>query len=513
MPSATNEHELFFAGRLSKPMSELLRKNNEGPRLTWELENLEHVIQVDRAHAVMLSESGLLTSRDASAIIGVLESIKATGAKQFVVEPGAGSIVLQIERKLAEHVGSDVAGRLVIARSRLDQGATVWRMSQRVHVQHVAKALLSLEETLTDVAENYRDVPSITHTHLQQAQPATFGHYLLAFRDRLQDAFQILTQLYARIDRCPLGAVGLSGTDLDIDRHRTQDLLGFSEILENSRLGRDGYYQIEIASALALIMTYLNDLATDLHIGSSIEFGTIELDDSHTSTSSIFPQKKNPYALETIKGKAADALGWVTSAFATFRSEGSGDTGPRSVYQLELACGKTAEMLQLMSEVVDSMTVNEWRFEQLLDDAWVTTNRLGNALLTRYGMSYRNAHSVVARLVKNCLDQRVSKTKVTMDMLNNAAEEMGAPSIQMPQEELKLLLDHRDYIQSSRSLGGVGPFEFDRLLQEAKRQNLEDRGWLVDLKTMVAEAGRKLDAACTALHASVRDEKVVQNGH
>ncbi|KAL3485483.1 L-Aspartase-like protein, partial [Aspergillus germanicus] len=182
---------------------------------------------------------------------------------------------------------------------------------------------------------------------MQQAQPATFGHYLLAFHARLADCFQQLSQLYDRVNRCPLGAVGLSGTELPIDRTITASLLGFPAIQDNSLTGRDAYYQIEFAFSLGIVMTILNDLCTDLHIHSATEFGYVELDDSHCSTSSIFPQKKNPVALEAVKLTAAESHGWVAAALAIFRNEGTADQYYRSLPFLPTACTSTANMLRL----------------------------------------------------------------------------------------------------------------------------------------------------------------------
>ncbi|KAK4501039.1 hypothetical protein PRZ48_006845 [Zasmidium cellare] len=501
MPSKIeNGGEPFFAGRLSKPMSELLRQNNEAPRLVWEQKNMSHILQVDLAHAVMLQEQGLITRQQACDLVKALQGISKGG--QFVTKDGYGSMVLQIEGHVAKQIGEDTAGRLAIARSRLDQGATVWRLSAKAQMRDITEELARLQDTLLSVAARYSATPSINYTHLQQAQPATFGHYLLAFRDRLQDSFDALTQIYERVDRCPLGGVGLSGTDFDIDRHRTASLLGFAEVLDNSRLCRDSYYQVEIMSALAMMMIYLNDLCTDLHIYSSNEFNTIELDDSHTSTSSIFPQKKNPYALETIKAKAAEAMGWTTTAFAIFRNEGTGDTGARSVSQLDGARDTCIAMLRLTAEVIDGLSVNEERYESLLEGAWVTTNRLSNILLAEFGMSYRSAHGVVARLVKNCLTKGIPKTAVTVDMLQAAAREMDVDPISITQEGLTLALDHKAFIHNSRSFGGVGPDQVERMESLARAKNSANHQWVAGKELKSIEAIKELDAVCAKLQQS-----------
>ncbi|KAK5994503.1 Argininosuccinate lyase [Cladobotryum mycophilum] len=504
MPAAKSVAESFAAGRLSKEMCDLLKECNEKPRLEWEVKNLSTVTYVDSAHVVMLASEGHISTDQAAALLHELDEITKAGPQMFSIVPGHGSIVLQMERLLSERLGEDIAGRLPIARSRLDHGSTIRRISDRANILGVTKALLVLHESLIKVAAKHGGTAMISYTHLQQAQPATFGHYLLAFNERLQDSFDQLTEIYRRIDRCPLGAVGLSGTDLRINRQQTASLLGFSEVLDNSRLGRDSYYQIEATFALSMIMVILNDLCTDLHIYSSTEFGTIELDDSHCSTSSVFPQKKNPYGLETVKGRAGDAQGWVAAAMATFRNEGTGDTGNRNVSLLGDACKTTMNMVRLTAEVIEGLTVHKKRYEELLSKAWVTTNRLGNILLSKHGLNYRTAHGVVGRLVKKCLDNDIDKTDVTVDLLQEAAREMGvAEPIAMSQTELTLALDHTEFLRKCISYGSVGPKEFERLLMKRSKQHYENISWVQGKEMYLAEAGKQLDKAVDDVMSTV----------
>ncbi|TQV94067.1 argininosuccinate lyase [Cordyceps javanica] len=495
MPSYKPLPKQFAEGRLAKPMSELLRSYNEGPRLAWEVKHLSAIVRVDRAHVVMLARQGYMTRAHAGALLAELDDIGAAGPAAFAVAPGYGSMVLQMERVLAERLGDDVAGRLPVARSRLDQGAAVRRLADRDGLLRVVGGLLALDDALVAAAARHARTPFLGYTHLQQAQPATYGHYLLAFSDRLHDSFQQLAQAYRRVDRCPLGAVGLAGTTLAIDRHLTARLLGFSDVLDNARLGRDAYYQAELVFALTMAMTLLNDLCTDLHLYSSVEFATVELDDALCSTSSVFPHKKNPYALETVKTKAAEAQGWVVSALAVFRNEGTGDTNGRNVAFIDDACDTTAAMMRLTAEIVRGVTVREARCEELLSRAWVTTNRLGNVLLTDHHLDYRSAHSVVGRLVKNCLDNGVAKPNVTVEMLHEAVAEMGMEPIDMTQEDLVAALSHTEFINNSISHGSIGPEQVERLLVKATRRHYKSLAWVDETTRRLKVADSELDAA------------------
>ncbi|KAH8174179.1 lyase domain-containing protein [Sarocladium implicatum] len=491
-------------GRLTRLMSPLLQDWNEKPRLKWEIENLAHVLRVDQAHIVMLAEQKLLSKAHAAQLLFELRKLAEAGPDGLEIQPGFGNIVLQVEQHLASKLGEDIAGRLPIARSRLDQGPTLHRLVDREAILDVMNGAAQAQATLIEKAEEYRHVPMIHYTHLQQAQPANFGHWLLAFSNRLGDSLQRLRLVYLQTNRSPLGSVGQAGTDLPTSRHRTAELLGFPSVLENSRLGRDGYYEITIVFELAMIMTVLNDLCSDLHIFSSNEFRTVETDDSHCQTSSVFPHKKNPYALETIKTASASAHGWIATALALFRNEGTSDHASRSVGCLPEAFRVTRGMLQLMVEILDRMTVKEARWEELLSQAWVTTNRLGNILLTKYHMSYRTAHGVVARLVKKALDKGLQRDELTPGMLDDAAVAMGVKPINMTSDELRSSLEHREFINSIRSLGGVGPAEVSRLLSVAKEEQLALLDWIASREVYLADAESRL--------AGVVENLIVEGG-
>ncbi|KAL2793390.1 L-Aspartase-like protein [Aspergillus keveii] len=493
MSTNKSKSKPFTAGRLAKPTSQLLQDYVDGPALKGELRLLPHVVQVDRAHLIMLAAQGLVTDEQAGSIIEALEDLDKDGEEQFSAKPGYGTINLQIEEYLSQRLGHNIAGRLPIGRSRIDHGATVRRVSDRANLLNVQNALLSMQEALLRASEQHANTPIISFTHMQQAQPATFGHYLLAFHTRLVDCFQQLSQLYDRVNRCPLGAVGLSGTELPIDRAITTSLLGFPAIQDNSLTGRDAYYQIEFAFSLGMIMTILNDLCTDLHIHSATEFGYVDLDDSHCSTSSIFPQKKNPVALEAVKLAAAESHGWVAAALAIFRNEGTADQYYRSLPFLPTACNSTANMLRLTAEIVDGLIVKRERCEQQLAKAWVTTSRLGNALLLRHELDFRTAHSLVGRMVKICLARGMTPREVTVEVFQEAAGEMGVSGVKISQEELITALDYRRFLQECNSAGGVGAQEFLRLLERAKEQNDENMSWADEKERLLATARFGMD--------------------
>ena len=196
----------------------------------------------------------------------------------------------------------------------------------------------------------------------------------------------------------PLGAVGLSGTSWPLDRHRTTELLGFSAVLENSKLGREAFYAADAIASLSFIMATLNDLSTDLHLWSSTEFGFVESDDAYCGTSSMFPQKKNPDGLEAVKKAAGGSVTWLATALATFRAEGTGDQAMRDLPLLDDALETTEGMLELLTGIVSTLVVHQERMRKALDGSWCTASNLADVIVRKTGLSFRQVHHVVARL-------------------------------------------------------------------------------------------------------------------
>jgi argininosuccinate lyase len=334
---------------------------------------------------------------------------------------------------------------------------------------------------------------------MQQAQPWVFGHYLLSIVTRLTEDFTRLTESYARVNLNPLGAVGLSGTSWPLDRHRTTELLGFSAVLENSKLGREAFYAADAIGALSIAMSTLNDLATDLHIWSSTEFGFVESDDAYCGTSSIFPQKKNPAGLETVKKVAGGSVTWLATALGTFRAEGTGDQAVRDLPLIDEALEATEGMLDLFTGIIATLIVHEARMREALNGSWCTASNLADVIVRETGLSFRQVHHVVARLVRICLTEDITPTTVTVEVLNRAAQETIGRDVQLSQATLTKALDSENFVQTRVTTGSVAPAEVDRMLEVAKDQLAEGRSWVAAERARIGEAIAKLDAAIDSI--------------
>ncbi|WWD20559.1 argininosuccinate lyase [Kwoniella shandongensis] len=498
-----NSHEAvaFTEARLASGPHPLQLKYDSLPQLERETREFDQYIRIDLAHLVMLAEQDILSPTHARQLFPALLEIRARGVDAVAIDPAQGTLLLQVEGELVKRLGEDVAGRLHTARSRIDQGATARRMYKREKLIVVMQNNITLQGILISTAEKYVDTIMPTYTHMQQAQPSTFGHYLLSIASRLHDDFVRCASAMQRVNKNPLGGVGLAGTSWPINRDRTAGLLGFEGLINNSKLAREAYYAAEIASCLSFTMATLNDLATDLHIWSSTEFGMVELDDSFCSTSSIFPQKKNPVCLEVIKLAAGAAINWGGSALAAFRCEGTGDQAMRTVPLLDEAFETTKGMLELAGGIIETIIVKDRRMAEILQKSWCTTSNLADVLVREKGLSYRQAHHAVARLVRLCEVGQVARDQVTPDLLQQASMETLGRSLKMGKEELLATLDPVEFVKTRISRGAPGPIEVRRLVEESRDDVQEDEAWLSELKARLVSAEVELQKAIEEIMA------------
>jgi argininosuccinate lyase len=485
--------------RLTRKAADALIRAFEAPQLERQLRHFSEYLSVDRAHVVALVEQGIIDRSRGAEILRHLTELSKQEVKQESFPPELGSILLQVEHKLANKLGEKTAGYLSVGRSRIDQMTTARRLYKRRGILDVANAITELQSVLIEQAYRYEATVMPGYTCLQHSHPWVFGHYLLSFADRLSDDFERMTEIYVRVNRSTLGAAGLSGTSWPLDRRRTMELLGFSDLVCNSRLAREAYYAAELVGGLSFVMCDLNDLATDLHIWSSYEFGLVETDDTYCATSSIFPQKKNPIALEAIKFAAGAAVNWLPTALATFRSEGSGDVTMREVPISDDALRQTSEMLRLFVGVLSTMTVNVGRMRELASANWSTATDIADLLVRNRGISFREAHHVVARLVRDALASNRKPSDVTPSMLaESAAQTLGYP-LHVSESELRDALDPDHFAQTRRTEGGISVAEVRRMSGLAAQRVIYQRDWVEARKYEDVLSSEKLDSAVNSI--------------
>lgn len=492
---------LLTEARLSAPAASRLIKYHDLPALEREKKQFKEFIAVDLAHTAMLTEEGIIARNAGKAILQQLLAIREMNAADFPTDVRKGSFLLQIESFLFAEIGEDVGGQMHTGRSRIDQGATVRRLYKRNRLLDVMDRINDLQEAINVQASRHAHTVMPGYTHMQHAQPWVFGHYLLSFSSRLHDSFQRLAEAWARVNRNPLGAVGLAGTSWPLNRARTTELLGFDGLIENSKLGREAYYAAEAIAALAFVMADMNDLATDLHIWSSVEFGLVESHDSYCGTSSIFPQKKNPAGLETVKKAAGSAVTWLATALASFRAEGTGDQAMRDLPLIDEALSSTEGMLDLLAGVIETLIVHEDRMAASLNGSWCTASNLADVIVRERGLSFRQVHHIVARAVRMSLARRITPSKLTGAMLDEASRETTGIELRMSDDMVRDALDPRRFVETRVTEGSVAPAQVARLLDHAEFDLAQDRRWMKSTRTRLEAANERLARAVEQLIA------------
>ena len=360
-------------------------------------------IEGSLAHAAMLVAQGILTAADGAAIADGLQRIrKEIDEGRFEFQVALEDIHMNVESRLRDLIG-DAAGRLHTARSRNDQVATDFRLWVRRAIDDLSGELKDLIHALIDRAEQHAATIMPGYTHLQPAQPVTFGHHLLAYVEMLGRDLGRLGDCRKRLNECPLGAAALAGTSFPIDRAATAEALGFDRPTANSMdsvSSRD--FALEYLAALSIMGVHLSRLAEEIVIWMSDGFRFIQLSDAYTTGSSIMPQKRNPDAAELVRGKVGQVVGALTQLLIivkglplSYGKDLQDDKAPTFAASdaMALCVAATAGMIR-------DMRVNEARLRQATDGGFLTATDLADWLVRELGLPFRNAHHVTGELVR-----------------------------------------------------------------------------------------------------------------
>jgi argininosuccinate lyase len=373
------------------------------------------------AHAAMLGRQGIVTSDEASALVSGLRVV------QDEIEAGKVQPDLRwedihsfVESRLREIVG-EVAGKLHTARSRNDQVALDTRMFARASIKEICSSLALLQKTLLEMAAGNIQVVMPGYTHLQRAQPVLLSHHLLAYFEMFQRDVERLRDCYRRTNVLPLGAGALAGVPYAIDRTFVAGQLGFDALSRNSMDAvSDRDFLVEQLADLSLVMAHLSRLAEEVILWSTAEFGFLELDDNYSTGSSIMPQKKNPDVAELVRGKTGRVYGSLLGLLTTIK-------GLPLTYNKDMQEDK-----EQLFDAVDTVSASLRMFAGMLGTAVIRGERMREAAsgsfstatdvadyLVRKGLPFRQAHEVVGRLVRHCIERQCTLAEVPLAELNS----------------------------------------------------------------------------------------------
>ncbi|MEO1195219.1 MAG: argininosuccinate lyase [Pseudomonadota bacterium] len=380
-------------------------------------------IEGSRAHAAMLAATGILDSKDAEAIgEGLLTVLSEIETGKFAFRTDLEDIHMNVEARLKDIVG-DAAGRLHTARSRNDQVATDFRMWVRGQCDAADTGLKALQIALVGQAEAGADWVMPGFTHLQVAQPVTWGHHMLAYVEMLGRDRGRFADARARMNESPLGAAALAGTSFPIDRNMTAAALGFDRPMANSLDAvSDRDFALEFLSATAITATHLSRMAEELVIWSSAQFQFVALPDRFTTGSSIMPQKKNPDAAELIRAKIGRILGAAVGLFTVMKGLPLAYSKDMQEDKEQVFDAADALMLSLaaMEGMVSTMQANTDALRAAAATGFSTATDLADWLVREAGLPFRDAHHVTGALVAEAEKRGVDLPDLDLETLQAA---------------------------------------------------------------------------------------------
>jgi argininosuccinate lyase len=460
--NSLNKKDTSWSGRFNEPVAELVKKYTASVGFDYRLAAYD--IQGSLAHAHMLSEQSIISRQDFAAIEkGLQEIAQEIEAGKFEWLLDLEDVHLNIEKRLTDKIG-DAGKRLHTGRSRNDQVATDVRLWLRATADQVIAGLHQLQSSLLDLAEAHYDTVMPGFTHLQVAQPVTFGHHLMAYYEMLKRDAARFVDCRKRINRLPLGAAALAGTSYPIDREMVAKTLGFDGVCENSLDAvSDRDFAIEFTFAASLVMTHLSRLSEELILWSSPRFAFIDIADRFCTGSSIMPQKKNPDVPELVRGKTGRVYGHLTALLTLMKGQplAYNKDNQEDKEPLFDTADTLLVTLEIYADMMRGITVNKENMRQAASEGFATATDLADYLVKK-GMPFRDAHEVVALAVRHAVDQNVDLSDLPLASLQKFAPEIS--------DDVYAVLTLEGSLQSRNHIGGTAPVQVKAAIARAKKE-------------------------------------------
>ncbi len=417
---------MMWAGRFSKEIASDVNDFNSS--VGFDARMYRQDITGSIAHATMLAEQGIIDRAESETIIaglkGILEDIKSGSLE---IDPNAEDIHMFVEAELTKRVG-DAGKRLHTARSRNDQVALDLKLYLKDEIKEIAGMLRELIDTVVSVSEQHLDTVMPGYTHMQRAQPITFAHHLMAYAQMFARDLDRLADCFSRTDVMPLGSCALAGTTYPLNRRRTAELLGFSDITLNSLDGvSDRDYAIELCSALSMLMMHLSRFSEEVILWCSWEFKFIELDDAYSTGSSIMPQKKNPDITELIRGKTARVYGDLNTLLTMMK-------GLPLAYNKDMQEDKEAIFdatdtvklcIKTFIPMLATMTVYKENIRAAAAKGFINATDCADYLVKK-GMPFRTAYKLTGTLVAICIEKNTTLEQLPIEEYKKLSEKFDS---------------------------------------------------------------------------------------
>ena len=457
------------SARIKTDSSKLLKELNNS--LPFDKELYQEDIQGSLAHSLMLKKQGIISEKDYQDIQrGLKQILREIEEGKFNFETDDEDIHMAIEKRLTEIIG-DAGKRLHTARSRNDQVATDFRLYVLKNSKEISNLILEVIETLVDVASKHTTTLLPGMTHLQHAQPINFGYHLMAYVSMFKRDYERFISSIERNNFSPLGCAALAGTTYPIDRGLTAKELGFSNPTLNCLdTVSDRDFAIEALFNIATLMMHISRFSEEIILWSSSEFGFIKLSDSHSTGSSIMPQKKNPDIPELLRGKTGRAYGNLMALLTVMKAlplAYNKDTQEDKEGVFDSI--KTAKLsLKVLKEMIEQMEVIKEKMESACNRGHLSATDLADFLVKKQNLPFRDAYHIVGDVVNRAEELGKDVSELSLEELREVVPDID--------EEAVLVLDNRACMDARDSLGGTSS-------NQTKKQIETIKEWLDGVKS------------------------------
>ncbi|TVQ73758.1 MAG: argininosuccinate lyase [Chromatiaceae bacterium] len=452
----------LWGGRFSEPTDQFVEAFTASVGFDQRL--YRHDIEGSCAHARMLARVGVISDDECEQIQqGLGEILAQIEAGNFHWSVSLEDVHMNVEARLIERIG-DVGKKLHTGRSRNDQVATDIRLYLREAIDGILAEIRRLQQGLLDLAEREAETVMPGFTHLQTAQPVTFGHHMMAWFEMLERDHARLVDCRGRVNVMPLGSAALAGTPYPLDRHYTAELLGFERVSDNSLDAvSDRDFAIEFCAAGALIMTHLSRFSEELILWASAQFGFVDLPDRFCTGSSIMPQKKNPDVPELVRGKTGRVNGNLVAMLTLMKAQplAYNKDNQEDKEPLFDTVDTLAGSLRAFADMVPHIQVRAEAMEAAARGGFATATDLADYLVSK-GMAFRDAHEVVGRAVR--LGVETGRDLSQMDL-----EELQGFS-SMIQDDVFQVLTLQGSVAARNLHGGTAPAQVRERIREARNR-------------------------------------------
>ena len=458
--SSLNAKNEAWSGRFNEPVAELVKRYTASVHFDKRLAAFD--IAGSLAHAQMLGAQGIISQQDVTEITQGLAEISAeiqAGTFEWLLD--LEDVHLNIEKRLTDKIG-DAGKRLHTGRSRNDQVATDVRLWLRATTDDVLTGIKNLQLSVLALAEQHADTIMPGFTHLQVAQPVTFGHHLMAYFEMLKRDAERFADCRKRINKLPLGAAALAGTSYPINREMVAKTLGFDGVCENSLDAvSDRDFAIEFTAAAALLMTHLSRFSEELLLWSSPRFAFVDIADRFCTGSSIMPQKKNPDVPELVRGKTGRVNGNLVALLTLMKGQplAYNKDNQEDKEPLFDTADTILVTLEIYADMLRGITVNKANMRQAALEGFATATDLADYLVKK-GMPFRDAHEVVALAVKHGVQKSCDLADLPLVELQKFSAKIS--------EDVFAVLTLEGSIASRNHIGGTAPAQVKQAISRAR---------------------------------------------